>query len=292
MAKEVKEFAAVVINEAPELISLAKSKLKEAIEKKGPDEPVVLTETDYYLPVIYGSTGIKVSRLADLDPIIEHANELLYKPPGDKLWLPYLGHALDAGIAALIAQEIFESADHALGFNRKDKLWLGAPPDKIIKKHGSKILNKPTSGFAVLIGGAPSTDIAKQITSELKDSGFYVFLAGQDDGISMAGQLAEAGIPMGWDDYLVPFGPRTSSLAHVFGFLTRLAIMLGNAEPGNFQTIYEFLKERVFGFFMVLDQLDDEKYAMAAAGTMFGFLTMAQEYVPQLLPIHTLHRLR
>ena len=39
---------------------------------------------------------------------------LLPPAPADALWLPYLGHALDAGMAALFADEIIEGIKYTL----------------------------------------------------------------------------------------------------------------------------------------------------------------------------------
>jgi acetyl-CoA synthase len=291
MANEVKEFASAVIKEAPKLVSKASGKLQAAIKKKGAEGPVCCTPSDY-LPVIYGITGKKISILSDLNQIIVQARDLLAEPPGNNHWLPYLGHALDAGIASLFAEEIIEAVDINPDSNSSDGLWLGAPSDDIVQTCGLQIINGAMKGFATLIGAAPSTDKAKQIAQELKEKELYIFLVGQDKEESMGRQLRQAGINLGWDEHIIPFGRQTSSIVHVFGFLTRIAIIHGKIKPGDLKGIYAFLKEKVFGFFMILDQVDNEKYAMAAAANSFGFLTMAQEYVPQLLPIHTLHRLR
>lgn len=292
VATEAKELATAAINGAHQIVGYAEDRLREAIDTIGPSARIGFPETDYYLPIFYGLTGIKVIRLVDLKQMLKHARELLFKPPRDRMWLPYLGNALDAGVATLVAQEAIEALIHAANPNAKDDLWLGPASDEIVRSHGKRLIDGTATGFAVLVGGAPSSQTAKNIAQELKDHGFYVFLVGRDNGISMAEQLAEDGIKLGWDEGLIPLGPRISSHVHTLGFLARTAFILGKINPGDHGRMLEYIREKIFGFFMVLSQLDEEKYAMAVGATTFGFLTMAQEYVPQLLPIHTLHRLR
>lgn len=292
VATEAKELATAAINGAHQIVGCAEDTLREAIDTIGPNEQVGFPETNYYLPVFYGLTGTKVTKISDLELTLKHAKELLSKPPRDNLWLPYLGNALDAGVAAAFAHEMIEALNCAHNPNPQNDLWLGPASDEIVKSHGIRLLDGTATGFAVLVGGTPSSNAARNIGLELKKHGFHVFLVGCDNEVSMAEQLKEEGVKLGWGEGLVPFGPRISSHVHTLGFLARIALILGKINPGDYGAMLEYLREKIFGFYVVLSQLDEEKYAMAVGATTFGFLTMAQEYVPQLLPIHTLHRLR
>ncbi len=292
VATEAKDLATAAINGAHQIVECAEDRLKAAIEMAGPNEKVGFPETDYYLPIFYGLTGTKVTGLSDLERTLKHARELLSKPPRDNLWLPYLGNALDAGIATLFAQETIEALNFATGPNPQNGLWLEPASDEIVKTYGTRLADGTTTGFTVLVGGTPSNNAAKNIALDLKEHGLYVFLVGCDNAVSMAEQLKEEGVKLGWDEGLVPLGPRTSSHVYTLGFLARIALILGKINPGDHESMLKYVREKVFGFYMILSQLDEEKYAMAVGATTFGFLTMAQEYVPQLLPIHTLHRLR
>src|ERR1039458_6707601 len=86
---------------AQEAVARAKAKLAEAIQAKGADCPVGFPSTAYYLPVIYSFTGLKVTKLADLERVLAECDRLLPEPPTERLWLPYLGDTLDAGVATL-----------------------------------------------------------------------------------------------------------------------------------------------------------------------------------------------
>ncbi len=54
-------------------------------------------------------TGIEVQTLADLQPVIQHARDLLHPVPSGRHWTPYLGETLDSGMATLLAAETIEA---------------------------------------------------------------------------------------------------------------------------------------------------------------------------------------
>ena len=107
------------IHGAAEWVARAEAKLGEAILAKGEGCEVAFPDTAYYLPVIYSFTGAKAETLTDLKGILARAKALLPAPPTEKVWLPYLGNTLDAGVATLFALEIIEQRRDKLGINRK-----------------------------------------------------------------------------------------------------------------------------------------------------------------------------
>ncbi|MDI6703863.1 MAG: hypothetical protein QME40_04245 [bacterium] len=103
-----KIIASAAIRGAHSIVKKAEDLLKQAIEEKGPDQKVEFPNTGYYLPIIYSMTGIPVERLRDMEQIIDRAKRLLPPIPAEHIWVPYLGHALDTGMATLWAEEIIE----------------------------------------------------------------------------------------------------------------------------------------------------------------------------------------
>ncbi|MEK7777163.1 MAG: CO dehydrogenase/CO-methylating acetyl-CoA synthase complex subunit beta, partial [Chloroflexota bacterium] len=101
-------IATRAIRGATAIVEEAEKTLDKAIKEFGPQTPVAFTNTAYFLPTIYGYTGVKVETLGDMMPIIKKARSMLTTVPPDKLWLPYLGETLDAGVATLFAEEIIE----------------------------------------------------------------------------------------------------------------------------------------------------------------------------------------
>src|SRR5215469_10894428 len=114
------------IDGAAAFVAQALVMVEEAVRQKGLDCPVGFPDTTYYLPVIYSFTGRQMKTLADLQSILAEAKELLPQRPAENVWLPYLGSALDAGVAALFACEVIEACKYLIGPNPVEGIWLGA----------------------------------------------------------------------------------------------------------------------------------------------------------------------
>jgi len=73
-------IATRAIRGASALVSEAEFMLNKALAEKGPDAPVSFPNTAYYLPTIYGMTGIAVEKLGQLkDPLVHTAREISRK---------------------------------------------------------------------------------------------------------------------------------------------------------------------------------------------------------------------
>jgi acetyl-CoA synthase len=126
--------------------------------------------------------------------------------------------------------------------------------------------------------------MAVKIARELQEKNLYVFMSAATDGKSMAQQLREEKIQMGWETRLVPFGDDVTATVHSLGFATRVALSFGGAQPGDFQRVLRYNKNRVFAFVLALGPVDDEKHAQAAGAINFGFPTIAETDIDQILP--------
>ncbi|MFA5867032.1 MAG: acetyl-CoA decarbonylase/synthase complex subunit alpha/beta [Actinomycetota bacterium] len=282
-----KIIASAAIRGAHALVGRAEKALDEAIKAKGEAEPFSLPDTAYYLPVIYAMTGQKCKTLGDLPPIIEKAKALLPDEPTARVWLPYLGPALDAGMATLFAEEIIEAMKYVMGPNPVDGIWLGATDDVIVRTQGIKLVDGSMPGFAAVVGAAPTTEQAVQLATDLRERNILLFMAGETDGKTMAEQLEEAGVQMGWDVYLVPFGRDITAAIYALGVAARAAMTFGGITPGGMKEARDILmynKNRVFAFVIALGEVDDEKYATAAGAINFGFPVVADTDIPQILP--------
>ena len=291
-----KIIATAAIRGAHKIVKQAEEKLQEAIEKKGKDEKVEYPNTAYYLPIILLFLGQKVQKLGDLEESLQEAKKLLPEVPSEELWLPYLGDALDAGVATLIAEEIIESLKYVIGPNPTEGIWLGFTDDSTLRMQGIKLVDGRMPGFAAIVGRTPTNQQAVELVRGLQERNILVFMAGNTDGVSIAEQLAEEGIEMNWDTFLVPYGKEITAAVHALNFAARSAMTFGGIEPGDFQAARDILiynKERVHAFVMALgadsnvpkDQLiTDEKYATAAGAINFGFPVISDVNIPQILP--------
>jgi acetyl-CoA synthase len=68
------------------------------------------------------------------------------------------------------------------------------------------------------------------------------------------------------------------------GFATRAAMSFGGIEPGNYRKILIYNKDRVFAFVLPLGYVTDEWYANAAGAVNWGFPTIADTPIPEVLP--------
>ena len=289
-----KLIAVSVIAGAQQWVDEAEESLQKAIDSFGPEQEVELPNTGYYLPVIYGLTGIKVEKVKDMEQVLDHARELLPPEISDSLWTPYLGNALDAGVATLFAQEIIESLRylHQPGFYTatdaptEENLWLGAADDVIMRERGVEFVDGTAPGFAAITGSAPDVETAVKLAQELKEKMLYIFIAGKNQvtKVSFAEQLVEGGMELGWNTRLVPFSPYVSGHIFSLGFATRAALAFGGVQPGDYRNVLKYNKDRVFAFVLALDEVSDKKYATAAGAISYGFATIADTPIPEILP--------
>src|SRR3990167_3355530 len=98
--------AGAAIRGSRKIVTEAETLYKKAIREKGPDTKVEFPETAFFLPMANALLGVEAKTLKDAQGILNYAKSLLPQEPKDKLWLPYLGDALDAGITTLLAEEI------------------------------------------------------------------------------------------------------------------------------------------------------------------------------------------
>jgi acetyl-CoA synthase len=282
-----KPIAIGAIRGAHSLYKKAETAYNAAVAAKGNDEPVSFPDTAYYLPVAYALLAIKVKTLGDIVPVLAKAKAMLPNLPTDEVWLPYLGNALDAGISALLSEEIIEAMKYVMGPNPVEGIWLGATDDVIVRTQGIKLVDGSMPGFAAVVGAAPTTEAAVKLATELRERNILLFMAGETNGKTMADQLNEAGVQMGWDVYLVPFGRDISAAVYALGVAARAAMTFGGITPAGMDEARKILmynKNRVFAFVIALGEVDDEKYATAAGAINFGFPVIADTDIPQILP--------
>ncbi len=287
-----KLIASAGIRGAHKIVDRVEKKWKETMEAKGATAAVAFPNTGYYLPCIYGLLGLKVEKLEDMKPVMERCRLLLPPLVRADCHLPYLGPALDAGMAALFAQECEEAIRYLLepdfyqpGEDPSDKkLWLGAADDIILRKRGVEFVDGTAPGFAAILGSAPSPEVAAKIAQELQEKNLYVFMAGEHNGKHFAEQLVEANIQVGWPTRLVPFGPHVGAAVFALGFATRAAMSFGGIEPGDYRKLLIYNKDRVFAFAMTIGHVTDEWYANGLACVNYGFPIIADTPIPQILP--------
>jgi acetyl-CoA synthase len=279
-----KLICANAIDGAVRWVARAEAALSDAVEAKGEGAAVGFGNTAYFLPIIYSLTEEKVETLGDCRRVLKRARSLLPERPSDRIWLPYLGNTLDAGVATLFACEIIEACKCLIGPDPVEGMWVGAASDIVLRERGIEFVDGTAPGFAAITGAAPSSEVAVRIARELQEKNLYVFMAGCSGGEQFAEQLAREGVQLGWETRLVPFGRDVSALVYALGFANRVALSFGGIRPGDHVANLEYNKDRVFAFVLAFGEVDAEKYAAAAGAINYGFPVIADTDIPQILP--------
>ena len=277
------------------IVSKAEGIYKRALETHGGSQKLEFPNTAYYLPIIYSLTGIEVKDLDSAKQVMDFCRKLL--PPHIKkdFHLPYLGPLLDAGMAALFAEEIVEAIRYVddPDFYQPEiedpdvengKLWLGAADDKIMRKRGVEFVDGTAPGFAAIVGNASTPEMAKRIAEEYQKKNLYVFMAANQGGTTFTEQLLEAGVQIGWNTRLVSFGPDISAAVFALGFANRAGMSFGGIAPGDFKKQLRYQKDRIFAFVNALGDVNAEWAANAAGAINWGFPTIANTDIPEVLP--------
>ncbi len=285
-------FAA--IQGAYNIVSKVEGKYQQALKAHNASTKVGFPNTAYYLPVIYSLIGHKVETLEDMKKPLAFARGLL--PPHVKgaHHLPYLGPLLDAGMAALFAFEIEEALRYLNEPNfyihsedpdiENGKIWVGAADDIVLRKRGVEFVDGSAPGFAAIVGAAPTPEIAKMIVEDYQKRSLYIFCAANQNGTTVIEQLLQAGVQVGWNTRIVPFGPDISSAIFALGFANRAAMAFGGVQPGDYKKMLLYNKDRIFAFVNALGDVNAEWAAAAAGCVNWGFPTLADTDIPEILP--------
>ena len=211
-------IASAAIRGGHACVRRAETMLAESLDRHNRDTAIGFPSTAYALPIILALTGKRVEKLGDLEEALATARSWLPALPTEHLWLPYLGGALDAGAATLVAQEAIEALKPLHGIPLAFDYWLGPTTDGILREQGIKLVDGRMPGFAACVGALPDDETAEQLARDLQERNLLVFMGSNCAGVTMAAQLNRRGVEMNWETFLVPYGPDTSSIVHALGF--------------------------------------------------------------------------
>jgi acetyl-CoA synthase len=284
-----KLIASAAIRGAQKLVKQAEEMLEKVIAEKGKDFKFEFPDTAFYLPMIYAMTAFPVKTLGDMRVGLGFAKELLHEEPKEHVWKPYLGEALDSGMATLFAEEIILAIRYIYGLEPcKDAetgyVYNGFISDTIQRNLGIQLVDGTMPGFAAIIGAAPTDEIAVNIVRELQGKNILTFLSGQSNGNSVTKQLLKKGVELGWDTRIVPLGPDTEHTLYALDWAIRASLIFGGKKPGAFKEHLMYQKDRVFAFAIVLGPLDDIKWTTGAGAINMGFPAVGDTDIPVIHP--------
>lgn len=285
-----KEIATGAIKGSHYYAEQAEGLLEKAIAAKGADFAFEFPDTAYFLPQIYAMTGFEARTLGDMKTALEqHVKPLLSDIPAEDMNLPYLGEALDAGMASLFAQEIVMAVryineqepmkDDSIGLT-----YNGFISDTILRDLGVQLVDGSMPGYVVIIGAADSDEQAFEIARDLQQKNILTFLCGNVNGESMTKQLLRKDVQLGWDTRLVPLGPEVEHAIYAIHWAARAGITFGGMKGGDFQKILKYSKDKVFAFAMVLGPLNERIWTTGAGAINMGFPAVANTDIPVIHP--------
>ncbi len=276
------EVVSAVVRGAQGFVSEADAKLTEALKKYGSDQKVEFPGTAFQLPMIHALMGLEITQLGQLQEVITHCNELVPNVPADTLHLPYLGGAIDSGIATLLATET-TCALRYLDGETGDEGFTGFISDTILRELGIQLVDGRMPGFAAILGPAPTDEIAVHTVRELQKRSILTFLVANVDGKSMKDQLDEQGVETGWETYIVPVGRDTHSAIYVLDWAMRGALTFGGHAKGDWLNCLKYCRERIFAFGITFGPIPDDWYAIGAAAIAMGFPVISDhESTPEI----------
>ena len=287
-----KEVFTRVIRGAHQWVRQAEEALAEALAKHGPDKAVGWGEqTTYCLPMSYALMGLEVKTVGDLRRQVDHARELLAPIPSDETWLPYLGDGLDAGAATMLAQEALVALRTANGYQTPAG-WQGFISDTIMRELGIQLVDGRMPGFALVLGPAPSTEIAVQVVRELQQRSILVFLCADRQGRTARQQMIDGGVlrddaPLKecWDLYVVPVGPETLDGIYVLNWSIRSALTFGGHKRGEARKCLDYTKRRIHAFGITFGEIPDDWFAMGAGAILMGYPVISDSATtPEIRP--------
>ncbi len=271
-------------------VKQAEALVEKAISEKGADFKFEFPDTAYFLPQMFTMTGFEVRTVGDMKTALEkHVKPLLTNVPDDKLYKPFLGEALDAGMAALFAQEMIMAIRYIYGQEpvKDDSIGLtynGFISDTILRNLGVQLVDGSMPGYVCIIGAADSDEQALEMARDLQQKNILTLMCGNVNGNSFTKQLLRKGVQLGWDTRLVPLGPEVEHAIYALNWAARAGITFGGMKGGDYKKILKYSKDKVFAFAMVLGPLNDRIWTTGAGAINMGFPAIANTDIPVVHP--------
>lgn len=277
-----KTVAGLMVSGAKKLYAESDEFLNRAIKEKGDNQAVGFPETAFYLPLANGLLGLETKTLGDAKKILTTAKTLLANVPADESkWDTFLKDALNAGVAAILSEELICALRYLYGKEPQE----GCPgffSDTLLRSLGVQLVDGRISGIAVILGKAPDAKTAVEIVRDLQKRNILTLVGGNVDGVSIIDQLKDGGLNMGLESYVVPFGKDTISVVYVLNFAIRAALTFGGIKAGNTKACVDYVRNRVPAFVLLLGGVDEIKAATGGGALAAGVPIITDLDLPEV----------
>lgn len=241
------------------VMGLTESALREATEKYGPEKEINFPDTACFFPLIYGFTGIPVTKLGDLSAGITAMKRLITNEE-------ILDQALSAGLAALMGAEITEGLKYLDSRTPyAGETASGFLSDAEAVRLGRSVIDGKAPGMALILGKASDRENLVSVVQEYQRRGIVTFLVGD-----VKEQCAQNGMDLGSNSGVIPLGHDATALAYAVSVPVRTALLVGGCKPGNPVELLEFVKIRIPTFVNTFGDVDAVDISAAAGAMAFG----------------------
>ena len=248
-----------VFSGADQWYDQATEAVNAAVEKYGVDQAVAFGHTAYSLPCIYAMLGDKIATVGDMKAILEgKIKDLMTRNPRVK-------DVFTSGIGSALCCELIEACKYIEG-NPYEEPIIGHLTDAEIREIGLPLVVDDIPGVAVIIGGAPSAEEAKELVKGYQSKGIMVFMVGD-----IINQCVEQNVEMNFKIRIIPCGYDLSSVIHVVSVALRAALIFGAITPGDWDGMWQYTMQRVHAFVNAFEPVDDQTVACGAGAIQLGF---------------------
>ena len=274
-----------VFRGSDEMFAKAEAEVNKLVAELGPDAPMTMPSTAYYLACIYAYIGKKVTTVGELQAALADVKAMMLREPKT--------HSIfQSGVGTAIAAEMIEACKYARNpapygeAGSPDRKYWGHFTDAEVRELGVPLVTGDIPGFVVIIGPAPSTEEAAAMIKGYQSRGIFVFLIG-----GIIDQAYEAGLSMSFSVRVVPVGQEIWTVGHVISLVVRAAMIFGNIQPGDCDGFHRYTFDRINAFVNAFKPVPDITVACGAGAIKLGFPVITNDHddmwaVPKSLIIY------
>jgi len=277
-----KAVASLIVKGAVNILQKTEGLLLKACREKSDKTPITFPDTAFYLPLSNALLGDEIKTLKDASEVLTKIKDLMPAVASEDRWDNFLKDALNAGVAAILAEEIILAIRYLYG----EEPQSGCPgffSDTLLRSLGIQLVDGRISGIAVLLGKAPDSSTAVSMVRDLQKRNILTLVGGGVDNVSIIDQLEQGGLRMGLESYVVPFGRDTISVTYVLNFAIRAALTFGGIKAGNAKACVDYVRERVPAFVLLLGGVDEEKAATGGGALAAGVPIITDLDLPEII---------
>jgi len=249
-----------VFRGSDEMFAKAEADVNALAAELGPDAPMVMPNTAYFLACIYAYIGKKVTTVGQLQAALTDVKAMMLREPRT--------HSIfQSGVGTAIAAEMIEACKYAKSAAPYEGTkYHGHFSDAEVRELGVPLVTGDIPGFVVMIGPAPSVQEAVETVKGYQSRGIFVFLIG-----GIIEQMYEANIAMGFPVRVVPTGEDIWAVGHVISLVVRAAMIFGNIQPGDCDGFHRYTFDRINAFVNAYKPVNDITVACGAGAIKLGF---------------------